>query len=293
MRMRSEPQTPGAEFRVAAAGPLGTVIVIGLATLVGVVSDGWDPLVDAALLRTDAHVSVAMQLVSTVWLVNLFLLAFNLVPAYPLDGGRIMRSIVWRLSGNRTTATRVAAAIGRAFAGFLMLLGLYALLRGAVYDGLWFLILGYMLGQSARGALVQTAFTDRLEGVTVADIMDAEPVAIPASTSALRAYEDYFLRYGWEWFAVVDENGRYLGRAFREPMREAADGANAHTPVGQLAGADADGRVSDDLPLESLVASEPLRRLGALMAVDADGRLLGIVTADQVTRALRARLAAG
>jgi Zn-dependent protease/CBS domain-containing protein len=293
MRMRSEPQTPGAEFRVAAAGPLGTVIVIGLATLVGVVSDGWEPLVDAALLRTDAHVSVAMQLVSTVWLVNLFLLAFNLVPAYPLDGGRIMRSIVWRLSGNRTTATRVAAAIGRAFAGFLMVLGLYALLRGAVYDGLWFLILGYMLGQSARGALVQTAFTDRLEGVTVADIMDAEPVAIPASTSALRAYEDYFLRYGWEWFAVVDENGRYLGRAFREPMREAADGANAHTAVGQLTGADADGRVSDDLPLESLVASEPLRRLGALMAVDADGRLLGIVTADQVTRALRARLAAG
>jgi predicted transcriptional regulator len=150
-----------------------------------------------------------------------------------------------------------------------------------------------MLGQSARGALVQTAFTERLEGVTVADIMDSEPVAIPASVTALRAYEDFFLRYGWDWFAVVDDEGRYVGRAFRTPIQEAADGANAHTPIGEIAGADTDGRVSDDAPLESLVTSEPLRRLGALMAVDADGRLRGVVTFEQVTRALRARLVTG
>jgi Zn-dependent protease len=290
MRMRSEPQTPGAEFRVAAAGPLGTLIVIAIGVGAGLVIGGLGALEDAATLASDAHVSVAMQLVSIVVTLNVFLLAFNLVPAYPLDGGRIMRAIVWRLSGDRTKATRVAAAIGRAFSGFLMVLGLYLLVRGDVYNGLWFAVLGYMLGQSARGALVHTAFTERLEGVTVADIMDAEPVAIPATTSALRAYEDYFLRYGWDWFAVVDGDGRYLGRAFRTPIQEAAEGANADTPVEGLTGTDADGRVSDDTPLESLVTSEPLRRLGALMAVDADGRLRGVVTFEQVTRALRTRL---
>jgi Zn-dependent protease len=293
MRMRSEPQAPGAEFRVAAAGPLGTVIVIGAMTLIAAATEGTGALVDAAFLESGAHVSVAMQLVSTVWLVNIFLLVFNLVPAYPLDGGRIMRAAVWKLTGDRTKATRFAAALGRAFAGLLMVFGAFLLLRGAVGDGLWFLVLGYLLGQSARGALVHTAFTDRLEGVTVADIMDAEPVAIPASSPAARAYEDYFLRYGWDWFPVVDDADRYVGRAFREPIREAAEGGNANVGVGELAGADADGRVSDTTPLESLVSSEPLRQLGALMAVDADGRLRGIVTFDQVTRALRARLAAG
>jgi Zn-dependent protease len=289
MKMRSEPQTPGAEFRVAAAGPLGTVIVIVLGVVAGLVIGGMSSLEDAATLSAGAHVSVAMQLVSIVVTLNVFLLAFNLVPAYPLDGGRIMRSIVWKLTGDRTRATRVAAADGRAFAGALTVFGLFLLVRGDVYNGLWFGILGYMLGQSARGALVQTAFTERLEGVTVADIMDAEPVAIPAQTTALRAFEDFFLRYGWDWFAVVDEQGRYVGRAFRAPIQEAADGANARTAVGQLTGVDADGRVSADTPLESLVASEPLRRLGALMAVDGDGRLRGIVTFEQVTRALRAR----
>jgi Zn-dependent protease len=293
MRMRSDPQTAGAEFRVAVAGPVGTAIVIGACTLIAAATDGVSALWNAATLDSGAHVSVAIQLVSTVWLVNVFLLIFNLVPAYPLDGGRIMRAIVWRLTGDRAKATRAAAAVGRAFAGALMVFGVFLLAKGAVYDGLWLLVLGYMLGTSARGALLQTAFTERLEGVTVADIMDAEPVAIPATTTALRAYEDYFLRYGWDWFAVVDADERYVGRAFRTPIQEAADGANAHTPVGQLTGIDDEGSVRADTPLEALVASEPLRRLGALTALDGDGRLRGIVTFDQVSRALRARLVTG
>ena len=290
MRMRSEPRTPGAEFRVAAAGPLGTVVVIALAVGAGIAVGGTDGLWDAITLAGGADLSVALQLVGIVVTLNAFLLVFNLIPAYPLDGGRILRALVWRVTGDGGKGTKVAAIIGRLFAGVLMVFGIYLLLRGDIYNGIWFALIGYMIGQNARGALLHTAFTERLGGVTVADIMDAEPVAIPTATPALRAYEDYFLRYGWDWFAVVDDDGRYVGRAFRDPIREAAEGPNAPTPVGQLVGADADGRVSDDTPLETLVASEPLRRLGALMAVDGDGRLRGIVTFEQVTRALRSRL---
>ncbi|HVL96782.1 MAG TPA: site-2 protease family protein [Solirubrobacteraceae bacterium] len=293
MKMRSEPTTPGAEFRVAAAGPLGTVIVIAVAAGAAAIVGGITSLEEAATLAASAEVSVAMQLFSIVVSINIVLLVFNLVPAYPLDGGRIARALVWKVTGDRNRATRAAAGIGRGFAMLLMGFGIYMLLVGQAFDGLWFLVLGYMLGQSARGALVHSAFNERLEGITVADIMDAEPVAIPADTPALRAYEDFFLRYGYDWFAVVDADGHYLGRAHRGPVDEAAHGPNAERPVREITGADPEGRVPSDAPLEDLIGSEPLRRLGALTAVDPDGRLRGVVTVEQVTRALRTRLAPG
>ena len=133
-------------------------------------------------------------------------------------------------------------------------------------------MLGWLLGSAARTAILQSAFTDRLEGITVADLMDAEPVTIPADLPADRAYEDFFLRYqGWEWFAVVDADGRFAGIAHREPLRQVAE-AGDHRPVGELVVPPGeDGQVPADAPLEALLASEPLRRFGALMAVDGDG----------------------
>ena len=123
--------------------------------------------------------------------------------------------------------------------------------------------------------------------------MDSEPVTIPASLSATRAYEDYFLRYqGWDWFAVVEDDGRYAGIAHRRAVEHAAlqeGGDDARARARRPAAAD--GQVPADAPLEALLSSEPLRRLGALMAVDSDGRLRGVVTFEQVTRALRARFA--
>ncbi len=290
MHMRSEPQTPGAEFRVAAAGPLATLAVIAAGVAAGVGMEGWGAFRDAATLSTGS-VSVAMLLVSIVVTMNVIVLVFNLVPAYPLDGGRIARSIVWRLTGDRNRATRAAAAVGRGFGWLLIAAGLALLATGDPLDGVYLAVLGWLLGSQARGVAVQTAFTERLEGVTVADIMDAQPVTIGADTPALRAYEDFFLRYhGYEWFAVVEPDGRYVGRALREPVMEAAEGANAGAPVRALTGTDADGRVPADASLEALVASEPLRRLGSLMAVDADEHLRGVVTLDQVARALRTHL---
>ena len=125
--------------------------------------------------------------------------------------------------------------------------------------------------------------------------MDAEPVTIPADLPAAQAYEDFFLRYqGWEWFAVVDADGRFVGLAHREPLRQVAEGGGGDRPVARARGGPAarEGQVPADAPLEALLGSEPLRRLGALMAVDREGRLRGVVTLEQVSRALQAHLAA-
>jgi CBS domain-containing protein len=222
---------------------------------------------------------------------NVLLLVFNLIPAFPLDGGRIARAAAWKITGDRGKATRISAILGQGFAAVLIGYGLWQLFgRGHTINGLWAIVLGYLLGSSARAAIAQTAFTERLEGVTVADIMDSDPVAIPADLPAAQAWEEYFLRYqGWPWFAVVESDGRYAGLAHRAAVEHAATEDGGTTPIREIASGK-DDRVRDDAPLEALLGSEPLRRLGALMAVDADGRLRGVVTVEQVTRALRTRL---
>ena len=219
---------------------------------------------------------------------NVLLLVFNLIPAFPLDGGRIARAAAWKVTGDRGRATRISATLGQAFAALLIGYGLWQLFgRSETFNGLWAIVLGYLLGSSARAAIAQTEFTDRLEGVTVADIMDSDPVAIPADLPAAQAWEEYFLRYqGWPWFAVVEADGRYAGLAHRAAVEHAAGAEGGSMPVREVASG-SDDRVRDDEPLEALLGSEPLRRLGALMAVDADGRLRGVVTTEQVTRALR------
>ena len=288
MKMSRETDTPGREFFVAVAGPLVTLGIVIVGTVVGVaIAGGQDAFLDAALL--DSRVPpLAVQLVSFLVTMNVILLVFNLVPAFPLDGGRIARAAIWKLTGDRARSTRISGYIGQGFAALLVGYGIYLLAGGDATSGLWLAVLGYLLWQSARGAVVQSAVTSRLEGVTVADIMDADPVTLPADLPVQQAYEDFFLRYqGWPWFAVVEADGRYAGIAHRAAVESAARGAEA-TPVRELA-ADS-GEVRDDAPLEALLGSEPLRRLGALMAVDADGRLRGVVTLEQVSRALQARL---
>ena len=289
MKMSRDTSTPGQEFRVAAAGPLVTLLIVIVGALASMALLGADGFWDAARLdRTQAPGAFELWL-SFMVSANVLLLLFNLVPAFPLDGGRIARAAAWKVTGDRGKATRLSAYLGQAFAALLIGYGIYVLLADDdTVGGLWAIVLGYLLGSSARAAIAHSAFTERLRGVTVADIMDSDPVVIPADLSATQAWEDFFLRYqGWPWFAVVEPDGRYAGLAHRAAVEHAA--YHEDVPVRDVA-AGRDDRVRDDAPLEALIGSEPLRRVGALMAVDADGRLRGVVTVEQVTRALQTRL---
>src|SRR5215216_5264213 len=147
------------------------------------------------------------------WLasINILILFFNLIPAFPLDGGRIARAIAWRLTGDRNRATRAAGRLGQAFSYVFIAIGLALLVSGDVVGGIWLALIGWMLGQSARGAVLQTEFASRIEGIRVADVMDDDPVAIPEDASVERALDEYFLRYRWPWFPVIDPYRRFLG----------------------------------------------------------------------------------
>lgn len=290
-KMTRDSQSPGEEFRVAAAGPLVTLVVV--AVCIGaslLVQDG--AALDVARLAGDAEASPTLALLGFLATINAMLFLFNLVPAFPLDGGRIARSIVWKISGNRHSATRIAGRIGEGFAYLLIGIGIFLASRGELFDGLWLAVLGWFIAQSARAAVASTAFTERIDGITVADIMDAQPVSMPATTPLAQAQDEYFLRYRWDWFPVVDEQGRFLGVVRERRVDEEITAGRPALAVGELVEvADADDwRVPSDRPLESLLGDEHLRARGALMAVDAEGVLRGVVTIDQVRRALTAAL---
>jgi Zn-dependent protease len=286
-KMSRDTDSPGAEFKVAVAGPLVTLVIVGICSAAGVLLGGAHDFKAAVALDRHENISPGLLLLSWLALINAALFVFNLVPAFPLDGGRIARAIAWRVTRDRVRATRFAATLGQAFSYLLIGLGIAELLFGAALSGVWFIFLGLFLGQAARGAVAQTVFAERIGGVTVSDIMDRDPVAIPAKLPLGRAYDEYFLRYRWPWFPVVDGDGRFVGVLRQERIEAAHDAPHSDRLVGEVMDADAgDWRIGEDASLEAVLGSEGLRRIGALMAVDPNGVLRGVVTIDQVRRAL-------
>jgi Zn-dependent protease len=286
-KLSRDSQSPGEEFRIAAAGPAVTALLAALA-FAGMALTS-HPDAGGDLLAGDSASTPVLALCAWLALVNTGLLVFNLVPGFPLDGGRIARAIAWKVTGDRHRATRLAGRLGQAFAYILIGLGLYLIATGSAADGIWMAILGWFLSQGARGAVVSSQFSERIEGVTAADLMDAEPVAVPGATTALAAQDEFFLRYRLPWFPVVDAAGRLMGLLREERVDTAVAGGQPTLTADELLeGGDADAAVPRDTPLETLLTSEPLRRFGALAVVDGDGRLCGVLTLDRVRRALAA-----
>jgi len=153
------------------------------------------------------------------------------------------------------------------------------------------LMLAFFIGQAARGALVQTQVTSMLGDRTVMDLMDRHPVTLPSNVDVVRADEEWFTRYGWSWFPVVDELGRFIGIAREDQVRPAAASPGLGTP--QLVAdvidktSATDWSVAESTRIEELLSSEPLSVNGALMAIDEQGVLQGVITVEQVRAALR------
>ena len=252
-RMNRDSDSAGTEFKIAVAGPLVTLAIALACIAVGIGFAGADEFWKAMRILDEADTSGVLALVAWLAFINLLVLGFNLIPAFPLDGGRIARAIVWRLTGDRNRATRFAALMGQAFSYVFIMVGLLLLIYGDPVGGIWLALIGFILGQSARSTVVQAEFATRIEGISVGGLID-----------------------------------RGSADAVPEPSRTSRRVADVFAP-------DASGglRVRSDAPLEAVLGNENLRRLGALVAVDEDGRLKGVITADQVSRALRDALAGG
>lgn len=279
-KLDRDTRSPGEEFRISAAGPAVTLLIVVAAAAVASALSSPQEVIDSARFA-DEPVTPALALLSWLATINLFLLAFNLVPAFPLDGGRIARAIAWRVTGDKHRGTRIAGRMGQVFAYLLIGTGAYLAFTSDPFNGIWFMVLGFFLYQGARGAVLGADFSESIEGVTAADVMDRHPITVPGDTPLAAAQEE-LERRGWPWSAVVAADGRFLGilDASSDGGRTVAD-AVPDSDRSEFA-------VGDSTPLEALLGSAPLRRLGALVVVDEREQLLGVVTLEQVHRALAA-----
>ncbi|HEX4110513.1 MAG TPA: site-2 protease family protein [Solirubrobacteraceae bacterium] len=287
-QMRGEPQSPGAELRIAGAGPLVTLAIIGLGIGAGELLQSGHFLDVATAQQGNYTVSPGLALVGWLTSINVLVFVFNLVPAFPLDGARIARAAVWWRTGDRNRGTRVTGHIGRGFA-FLVGAGGLLLLEGGNSNGIIPLFMALFIYQNASAALMTSNLSDRLSAVRVGDIMDRDPVTVPADTPLLTAQDEFFLRYRWPWFAVVDGAKHFVGLVRSDRVDAEIEAGRPALSVGDVVDpGDLGAQVDENASLETLLTSEALGRLGAVFVVDGSGALRGVVTADQVRRALGA-----
>ena len=158
---------------------------------------------------------------------------------------------------------------------------------GFSFLGLLTMVLAFFLYQAAGAAVLQGALGTRIQNITVADIMDREPVTIPAELTLLDAQEQFFLRYRWHWFAVVDPARHFLGVVRQQRVESEIAAGRPALPVIDVLEEDMPVRIAEEEPLESLLGADGIGRLGAMVAVDGDGVLKGVVTLAAVRKALR------
>ncbi|MGO9544297.1 MAG: site-2 protease family protein [Rhodomicrobium sp.] len=195
--LRQEPKTPRAEFWVAIVGPIASSVIAGLcfAGKIGAEAIGQAP---------------AAAVFDFLAMINTVLALFNLAPAFPLDGGRVLRSIIWWRTGNLRRATRIASLFGTVFGAVLVLSGLSQIVTGHGATGTWWLLIGIFLAATASQSRSQTETALDLKDVSVADLMDRAPVAVSPDITVEALVRDYIYRLNCK-FAIVGEDGRAIG----------------------------------------------------------------------------------
>jgi len=272
--IEQEPQTPGIEFSMAFVGPL-------VSLLIGVVCYGlW-------LLVRGTH-SLIVPILSYLALMNIILGIFNLIPGFPLDGGRVLRSIIWKATGNFQTATNITTFVGQAFAYLIILWGILLFFAGNAFNGLIIIFTGWFLLTSAQSARSQSVLDTAFRGVTVNQIMNTNVMTVPANISLQKLVDEYFLPRGLR-SAFVMQGDQLAGLITLSDIRHVPRDQWPQTPVGfamipleRLHTITPQQNVKDVLPL---MTGQDVNQL----AVVQDGRLVGVLTREGILRSLEIR----
>jgi Zn-dependent protease/CBS domain-containing protein len=279
-RMTGHPRHAPDELRFALAGP---AVTLAIASVFGLLALALPAAAPAALTAV-----IAYQLI-----VNAMILGFNLLPAFPLDGGRVARALIWRSTGDLTRATEIAAAIGRGF-GYLMIgLGVFAALAGG-FGGLWLALIGIFViaaGRAEEGGLrIRTAFSGR----EARNLMTFPAVSVPAGITVADAVSDYFVPRRFSAFPVLDE-GRLVGLIDRATVERLPAGRRASATVGEVCIDDPTLFVAESQDVADLIEQPAFQRVGRAIVTTADGRpgILSITDVNQVLAALRLAEGAG
>ena len=276
--IEQEPKSPGVEFQMSFVGPLTSLLIGGVSYLL--------------FLAFRVGPSELEAILGTLAVLNILLGLFNLLPAFPLDGGRVLRSIIWKITGNVRTATRAAAFVGQVLAYLMILVGFYLIFAGDIIDGVWFGLIGWFLLSGAQSANSQSMLESMLKGVTVGEVMNRTPNAVPANISLQKLVDELMLPRGWR-SAFVVQGEQLAGLITLSDIRHIAREEWAQTPVGLAM-----------TPLERLhnvTAGQSLNEVLPLMVaqnvnqvpVVEDGRLIGSLSREDIVRFLEVRRSLG
>jgi len=213
-----EPDRPGAEWNMAIVGPLTSLAIAGALALLQRLAGFPEPA--AAVTR---------YLIMTNTLVGVF----NLLPGLPLDGGRLLRAFLWRVTGDQHRATRIAAQVGGGVAIFMAMVGIFQIFGGNFVGGLWLLLIGLFLQQASEGSSRQQQIREALSGLTVRDAMTRTVVHVPGDLSVIRLADEVFWRHHVSSFPVVD-HGRVVGLVAVDQLKRIPRARWVEMPVREL-----------------------------------------------------------
>jgi Zn-dependent protease/CBS domain-containing protein len=275
--MTDEPPSAKAEFFMAIAGPAVSVAIGGVmlaATAAGALYEWPTALVGV-----------------TGWLgwINLLLVGFNIVPAFPLDGGRVLRAALWHWTGDLRWATRVTSSVGGFFGIVLIVIGVLSMFAGNLVGGIWWVVLGLFLRGAASTSYKQLLVRRALEGEPVARFMNDDPVVVPADLPLQRLVDEYFYRHYHKMYPVND-GGRLVGCVTAGQLRETPRESWPSRTVRDVMEPCSEGNTirSDADAMHALMK---LNRSGAsrIMVVD-DGNLVGVLALKDLMRFLALRV---
>jgi CBS domain-containing protein len=263
--MESDPQSPRAEFLMAIAGPLSSIflgIVFYLVLLAGR-NIGWPKPLNGVL--------------QYLMVINFVLAAFNLFPAFPLDGGRVLRSILWSIKGNLRWATHVASDMGSAIGIFLIVFGIFNFITGYFISGIWYLLIGVFIRSASQMSYKRLLMQSALRGEEIRRFMNTDPVTVSPLISIEQLVNDYFYKYHYKMFPVTNADG-LIGCITSQQVRELPKDQWERHSVGDIMIHCSDGNIISPTT-DALQALSIMNRTGnsRLMIVN-DNHLLGIVT---------------
>ncbi len=264
-----EPDDAKSELKIALGGPAVTVI---LATIYGTLY----------LISRAAGWEAAKLVFQWLTLVNAFLLVFNMIPGYPLDGGRVLRALLWERTGKLRRATYVASRIGIGFAWLLIVVGIYMVVA-KVWNGVIFVLIAIFLKSAAESGYNNALQRVVLNGVKVRDFMTAKPAWIPASLPLNLAVDEYFLANHHVAFPVGDENGEFRGLLRLDFLKDVPREKWPYTSAGDVVAERQTQGMSIDIDASASRAMRLLLGPGSgRLAVTDEGKIAGIVTRHDI-----------
>lgn len=270
--MTDEPPNARAEFLVAIAGPAVSfaLAILGFGVLLlGGLANLWSLPARAVLgyLAT----------------INGFLGLFNLIPAFPLDGGRVLRAALWAWKGSLRKATRITSGVGSVFGLLLMGFGVYAFLQQS-WAGIWYILLGLFVRHAAQMSYQQLLLRRALEGEPVSHFMQPNPVTVPRGISVEELVREYIYRYHYKMYPVLDDAGRLLGCVNTRQVKELPRDEWDRQTVGALAeGCRPENTTTPDTDAMQALSAMSRNGISRLMVVEGD-RLVGILTLKDLLR---------